>query len=151
MIHANTVFLLIRLLCCLGSALAAETKAGGRRGENYPAPHRANSIGSICGVSPEPPPHPFPFLPSTLSFPLVRPFSISPSAIPLSLLPTKNAQIFPLFSPMGTSWGLFPRTKELTCPCMAGGPVSPPSPSQPSLAWGGGVPQTHLLCQPSSV
>lgn len=92
MIHANTVFLLIRLLCCLGSALAAETKAGGRRGENYPALHRANSIASVYGVSPELPPHPFLFLPSALSFPLVHPFSIFPSAILLSLLSTENGQ-----------------------------------------------------------
>lgn len=92
MIHANTVFLLIRLLCCLGSALAAETKAGGRRGENYPALHRANSIASVYGVSPELPPRPFLFLPFALSFPLVHPFSMFPSAILLSLLPTENGQ-----------------------------------------------------------
>lgn len=83
MIHANTVFLLIRLLCCSGSALAAETKAGGRRGENYPAPLRANSSGSVGGLSVELSPRPFPLLPPTLCLLLVLSFSIFPSAVPL--------------------------------------------------------------------
>lgn len=130
------MFLLIRLLCRLGSALAAETKAGGRRGKNYPAPHRANSIGSVYGVSLEPPSHPFPFLPSAHGFPLLRLFSIFPSAVPFLLLPTKNGQNLPLLLQQSLFGGYFqePRSKYLPlqqgdrCHCRP-----PPSP-----LWHGG-------------